>query len=95
MKAMKSRIGETRKNHQGLIMRIVEYVNNKNIIIEFIETGERRKTTYLCYKRGMTTANLRNYPPYLGCSRKQASYIFAILVSLFLAGIGALIYSII
>jgi len=44
-----SRIGETNFNNQGLLMKIVEYKNNQDIVVEF-EDGVRVSTQYDSFK---------------------------------------------
>lgn len=87
-----TRIGETRKNKQGLTMQIIKYINNKNITIEFVETGEQRKTTYYNFTKGKPSANLLKYPSRTECSFKHAVAITIGISSLILAAIGGLIY---
>lgn len=94
MSAKKYRVGETQWNKQGLLMRIVEYRNNKDMTIEFVATGERRKCSYLRFKRRTPVANLRDYPLHTDCKAKTAiGYIIGIGI-LTLAAIGGLIYAI-
>lgn len=87
-----SRIGETRRNKQGLTMQIVKYVNNKNIEIEFMETGERRKTTYYNFSKGVPSADLLEYPSRTECSLKHAVWITIGILTLILVLIGGIIY---
>lgn len=90
MKARKDRIGETKRNKQGLVMRIVEYTNNKNVVIEFPQTTERRKTTYLKFRRGEVTADLRYYPIHTDCTFGQAKFFGLGIVGVIIASIIAL-----
>lgn len=87
------RIGEIRKNKQGLTMQIVKYVNNKEVTIEFLETGERRNTTYLKFARGIPVADLLKYPSRTECSFNQAKWITIGGLVLFLGAISAVIYA--
>ena len=87
-----SRIGETRTNHQGLTMQIIQYKNNKDIVIEFVETGEKRNTTYYNFKKGKPTANLLEHPSRTECSLKHAVIITIGILTLILTTIGGLIY---
>lgn len=88
------RTGETQWNKQGMLMKIVEYRNNKDMTIEFVATGERRKCSYLRFKRRHPLANLRKYPAYSDCKPKTAiGYIIGIGI-LVLAAIGGLIFAI-
>lgn len=87
-----NRIGECNENSLGLTMQIVRYRNNKDVTIKIIETGEMRKTTYYNFKKGKVGANLMKYPPGIGCTLKQASFILAGCVFTFLSAIVALIY---
>lgn len=92
-KALTSRIGEKQKNKQGLTMKIVKYINNKNIEIRFVETGEKRKTTYLKFRRGTVTANLLDYPVGNECTFRQAKWVTLGFLILAGATIGAIIYA--
>lgn len=90
-----NRIGELRKNKQGLTMKIIRYINNKDVLIEFVETGERRKTTYYNFVKGTPTANLLKYPSRTECSFMQAVWISAGGLILLIGIIAAIAYSII
>lgn len=87
-----SRIGETRRNKQGLTMQIVKYINNKNVTIEFLETGERKVVRYSMFTQGLPVADLLKYPSRTECSLKHAILIFAGITILILSAIGGLIY---
>ena len=50
-KPLTNRIGEINTNNQGESMRIVEYKDSHNIIVEF-EDGERRECDYKSFKEG-------------------------------------------
>lgn len=92
----KERIGEVRRNKQGLTTKIIGYHNNKNVTIEFVETGEVRKTSYIKFCRGEVMANLKEYPLPLdgiGCSLTQFKWIIISLSALFLGGVGAIVYA--
>lgn len=52
------RIGEVSTNKQGLLMEIVEYTNNKDIVVEFLATGEKKRTCYQHFKNGMVKADI-------------------------------------
>lgn len=45
------RLGEVRTNNRGSKMKIIEYNNNKDIVIKF-EHGDIVKTTYNNFKLG-------------------------------------------
>ena len=97
MNAKRERIGETHRNKQGLTMRILDYKNNKNVTIEFVETGERRKTSYIHFRRGDVSANLREYPLPLdgiGCTLSQFKWIIISGAALLLGSVGAIFYAI-
>lgn len=51
------RLGETRINNQGELMFIVEYVNNKNITVQFKLTGELVKCKHGDFKRGQVKSH--------------------------------------
>lgn len=87
-----SRIGETRKNKQGFTMRIIKYVNSKNIVIEFVETGEQRIVRYIQFVNGTPTPNLAKYPPKGECTFAQAKIISVAIITLILTAIGGVIY---
>lgn len=53
-----SRIGEQNINTQGLVMKIIDYVNAANILVTF-ENGFSKWCTYSSFKKG----NVRN--PYI------------------------------
>lgn len=91
MKARKDRIGETHRNNQGLLMKIVEYRNNKDITVEFPQTAERRKTTYIKFRRGQVPADLLHYPIHTDCTFKQAKVYVIGIGLLIISTIGALI----
>lgn len=55
------RIGEIKRNNQGLEMQIIGYANNKNVKIRFLATGEEKTTTYIQFRRGQVTADLKKY----------------------------------
>ena len=94
MSVKKDRVGETQWNKQGLLMRIVEYRNNKDMTIEFVATGERRKCSYLRFKRRLPVANLRDYPAHTDCKPKTAIAFIISMGILALAAIGGLIFAI-
>ncbi len=49
------RIGETNVNRNGTLMKIVDYINSKNIIVEFQdEYHYRKRTDYNAFKNGKT-----------------------------------------
>lgn len=88
-----TRIGEIRTNKQGLTMKIVKYLNNKNVTIEFVETGERKVVRYTQFAAGVPRADLLAYPPNGDCSIKQASFFSLAILTLALVGVlGAIIY---
>lgn len=87
-----SRIGETRKNKQGFTMQIIKYINNKNLVIEFVETGEQRVVRYIQFINGTPTPNLAKYPPKGECTFSQAKVILVSITTLILTAIGGMIY---
>lgn len=96
IQAKKERIGEVRRNKQGLTVKILDYQNNKNVTVEFAETGEIRKTTYIKFCRGEVMANLTEHPIPLdgiGCTFKQFKWIIISFAALFLGGVGAIVYA--
>ncbi len=52
-----SRLNEININNQGLEMKIIEYKNARNILIEIIKTKEIVKSTYDNFKKG----NIKSY----------------------------------
>lgn len=54
------RTGETRKNVDGLEMVIVEYKNNKQMMVYFPELGVDRETRYNLFKEGKVFPTWRN-----------------------------------
>lgn len=90
MATKKNRKGEIKKNKQGLTMQIIEYVNNKNITIKFLESGEKRKTSYLRFRRGTVSANFHDYPPHTDCTFGQAKFFIITTGVLILAALCAL-----
>lgn len=50
----KPRIGETAYNNQGCLMKIIEYYNNKNITVQFLDEHKyiARNVNYANYRRG-------------------------------------------
>lgn len=87
-----SRIGETRKNKQGLTMQIVKYVNRDNIKIEFVETGERQWVRYSQFAHGTPVADLLKQPSRTECSFDTAMIIFISFLILALAFICGCIF---
>lgn len=65
-------------------MQIVEYRNNKSVLIKFLETGEYRRTTYAQFAKGGITANLIDYPVY---SKNKARSLKKKLIWLAVTGI--------
>lgn len=59
----KQRIGSTKTNHQGCIMKVIDYIDNRNVIIEFQdEFHEQVKSTWSNFERG----NIKNhYAPFV------------------------------
>lgn len=56
MEKLSNRIGEIRLNNQGQPMKIIEYTNAKNIIVEFQDMHKAKtKTTYNSFVRGCIT----------------------------------------
>ena len=87
-----ARLGEVRKNKQGLSMRIVRYINNKSVLIEFVETGEQRWVRYSQFRKGTPIADLLKYPSRTECSFKNAVWITIGIFAVVSAAIGGLIY---
>ena len=56
MKKVSERLGEEKLNKDGYLMRIIEYIDNNNIIIEFVGTENRVNTTY----KDFCTGNVDN-----------------------------------
>jgi hypothetical protein len=54
------RTGETGTNCQGLTMRIIEYTNCKNILVEFQDTDEVVHTSYYKFKKGLVCSPIRH-----------------------------------
>lgn len=52
------RLGKRTVNHQGLIMEITKYRNNKDIEVTFVETGEKVQSRYDQFKDGKVTATV-------------------------------------
>ena len=87
-----ARIGELAKNNQGLLMRIVRYVNNKKIEVEFVETGERKWTRYDHFKHGNVMADLFSYPLNNAPSFKSMKLVFGSFAVGIVAIISLIIY---
>lgn len=90
-----SRLGEMRKNKEGLTMRIIGYSNNKNVTIEFVETGEVKTIRYSQFVKGSTHADLLKHPSRTECSFRQAIWITISMVLLLLGIITFIIYAIV
>lgn len=76
----KNRLGETNVNNQGYLMKIVEYNNANNMVVEFQDEHKTRiKTFYKCfcdgsvwnpsYRIGETSVN------HQGCLMKIVEYL--------------------
>lgn len=52
MRQLLDRTGEKNRNNFGSMMEIVEYINNANVLVKFIEHGDYVRTTYSCFKNG-------------------------------------------
>ena len=87
-----SRIGEVRKNKQGLTMQITKYINNKTVTIRFMETGEEKVVRYIHFAQGPPKADLLNYPPGGDEPFKHAVVITIGILLLIISAIGGLIY---
>lgn len=87
-----SRIGETRRNKQGLTMMIVKYINNKCVTIRFMETGEEKVVRYIHFAQGTPRADILKYPPNGDAPFKHAVAITIGILTLTLSAIGGLIY---
>lgn len=74
------RIGEISRNKYGLLMRIIKYYNNKRVVIEFVETGERKTVRYIDFKKGKVAANLLDYPLNNAPSLKAMKIVFGSMV---------------
>ena len=87
-----TRIGEIRKNKQGLTMQIVKYINNKNVTIRFLETGEEKVVRYIHFAQGKPISDLWNHPPGGDAPFRHAVGITIGILTLILALIGTIIY---
>lgn len=87
-----SRIGEVRKNKQGLTMQIIKYANSKCVTIRFLETGEEKVVRYMRFAQGTPRADLLKYPPNGDAPFKHAVVITIGILTLALSAIGGLIY---
>jgi hypothetical protein len=52
------RIGEVNYNKYGEEMKIIEYNNANNIIVEFVDTKFKRKARYDKFKKGILLSPL-------------------------------------
>lgn len=86
------RIGEIRRNGQGLTMQIVKYINNKCVTIRFIETGEEKVVRYIHFVQGTPKADMLKYPPNGDAPFRHAVAITIGIIILITALIGGLIY---
>lgn len=87
-----TRIGEIRRNKQGLTMKIVKYINNKTVTIRFMETGEEKVVRYIQFTQGSPRADILKYPPNGDAPFKHAVVITIGILTLTLSAIGGLIY---
>lgn len=58
----KERLGEVKVNRQGLDMEIIEYHSNKDMVVMFPATGQKRKARYANFAKGEVYADLQRYP---------------------------------
>lgn len=82
------RVGERNVNHQGLTMEIVKYINNKNVEIVFLETGERKTVRYVNFCNRSVKANIIDYPYHIVRQAKKCAKVTKIIFSIL--GIAAL-----
>lgn len=52
MPPLNDRTGEVNVNIDGSIMEIVEYINNKDVLIRFLDSGNLVRTSYATFKNG-------------------------------------------
>ncbi|MBD5381959.1 hypothetical protein [Clavibacter sp.] len=90
-----TRLGEVRKNKQGLTMQIVKYINSKCVEVEFLETGERIYVSYIQFAKGLPKADLLKHPSRTECSFNQAKWITIGGVILLLGIFSAFIYTLV
>lgn len=50
------RIGERNYNKDGLLMEIIKYNNNKDIVVKFLATGEEVRSRYDLFQKGEVKA---------------------------------------
>lgn len=62
MKKRNDRIGEESVNRQGVRMRIVNYENNKRVLVEFPDTGEHKWARYDKFRLGRVKAEISEQP---------------------------------
>ena len=88
------RVGERNINRQGLTMEIVKYINNKNVEIVFLETGERKTVRYVNFCSRNVRADMVKYPYIVVAKAKSfaraTKRVLAIMA--ILAVIGSLIF---
>lgn len=102
------RTGEHKDNVDGLEMRIVEYNNNKDVLVYFPELDILRKTSYKQFKSGKVYPTWRNKVEItedeketeidtleLGDNKAIAIALSVGMGALFASALGALIYSIV
>ena len=90
------RVGERNVNHQGLTMEIVKYINNKNVEIVFIETGERKTVRYVNFCNRSVKADIIAHPYHIVKQAKKCARVTKIVLSVLgLAALAAIILKII
>lgn len=75
-----NRLYEERKNNQGCLMKIVEYNNSTDIVVEFQDDNRfKAKTTYDCFLHGCIDNKMLHIGEknknYQGCNMKIVSYV--------------------
>ena len=68
-KQREERLGETRANNQGALMKIIEYITNDNILVEF-EDGYKKHTTYDNFSHGVVR-NPNVKIPVVNCQKEN------------------------
>jgi hypothetical protein len=67
----KNRIGETNYNYSGELMKIIEYNNATNIMIQFEETKELVKCEYSQFKDGRVRSHLKPHVFNVGITENE------------------------
>lgn len=61
MPRLNDRTGEKKVNKCGSVIEIIEYTNNKDLLIKFLDTGETVRTSYSTFNRGAVTNSKNKY----------------------------------